>query len=78
MLFILRLVALLDHLATAVAATALADAMRAHQLVALRAGHQCRRVEALMLAAVATAVARNFGLWYGAHALVLDPFPNNV
>jgi hypothetical protein len=66
-LFVLRLVALLNHLAPAVAAAALADAMCAHQLIALRACHQRRRVEALMLAAVAAAVARNFCLWYGTH-----------
>jgi hypothetical protein len=41
--------------------------MRAHQLVALWAQHQRRCIEALMLAAVATAVARNFCLWYGTH-----------
>jgi len=57
MLLILRLAALLDHLAAAVRATALADPMRAHQLAALRADNQRRRVEALVLAAVATAVA---------------------
>ena len=57
MLFALRLAALLDHLAATVAPTAFADAMRAHELAALRAQHQRRRVQALMLAAVATAVA---------------------
>jgi len=31
--------------------------MRAHQLVACRAGNQCRRIEALVLAAIATPVA---------------------
>jgi hypothetical protein len=31
--------------------------MRAHQLPALRAHNQCRRVQALVLAAIATAVA---------------------
>jgi hypothetical protein len=31
--------------------------MRAHQLIARRARNQCRRVEALVLAAIATAVA---------------------
>jgi len=67
MLLILRRTALLNHLSPAVAAAALADTMRAHQLVALLAYHQRRRVEALMLAAIATAVARNFCLWYGTH-----------
>lgn len=57
MLFALRLVALLDHLAATVAPTALADAMRAHELAALRAHYQRRRLEALVLAAIATAVA---------------------
>jgi hypothetical protein len=57
MLLVLRLAALLNHLSAAVGPTALADAVRAHQLVALRADHQRRRVKALVLAAVATAVA---------------------
>jgi hypothetical protein len=48
--------------------------MRAHQLVALRTHHQRGRVQALVLAAIATAVTRNFGLWYGAHYVILDPF----
>ena len=70
MLLILRLVVLLDHLAPAVAPTALADTMRAHQLVARRAGHQRWRVEALVLAAIATAVARNFV--FGAAPIVVS------
>jgi len=74
MLFALRLAALLNDLATAVAPTTFADAVRAHQFAALRAHHQSRRIQALMLAAVATAVARNFRLWYGAHYLILNPF----
>lgn len=74
MLFILRLATLLDHLAAAVGTAALANAMRAHELVALRANHQRRRVEALVLAAVAPAVARNFRLWYGTHCSVFVPF----
>jgi hypothetical protein len=57
MLLILRLVGLLDDLAAAVASTAFTDAMRAHQLVAGLAGHQRWRVQALVLAAIATAVA---------------------
>ena len=56
-LFILRLATLLDHLTPTIAATALADAMRAHELIARRARNQCRRVEALVLAAIATPVA---------------------
>jgi hypothetical protein len=67
MLFALRLAALLDHLAAAVAPTAFAHAMRAHQFAALRAHHERGGIQALVLAAVATAVARNFRLWYGAH-----------
>jgi hypothetical protein len=39
------------------AATELADAMRAHQLIARRARNQRWSVETLVLAAVATAVA---------------------
>jgi len=57
MLLILRRASLLDDLAPTIAATALADTMRAHQLITRRAGDQCRRIQALMLAAVATAVA---------------------
>ena len=57
MLLILRLTTLLDHLTPTVAATVLAHMMRAHQLIACRAGNQCRRIKALVLAAVATAVA---------------------
>jgi hypothetical protein len=57
MLLILRRAALLNNLTPTIAATALADAMRAHQLIACRARNQCRRVEALVLAAIATAVA---------------------
>jgi len=57
MLLILRLATLLDHLTPTIAATALADAMRAHQLITRRARNQGRRVEALVLAAIATAVA---------------------
>jgi hypothetical protein len=41
--------------------------VRAHQLAALLAGHQRRRSQALVLAPVAAAVARDFGLWYGTH-----------
>jgi len=74
MLFALRLAALLDHLPAAVAPTAFADTMRAHQLAALRAHHQSGRIQALVLAAIATAVARNFRLWYGAHYKILNPF----
>jgi hypothetical protein len=69
MLFILRLATLLDHLAATVGTAALTNAMRAHQLVALWADHQRRRVEALVLAAVAPPVARNFCLWYGTHCI---------
>ena len=57
MLLILRLVGLLDHLAPAVAPAALTAPMRTHQLMTCRAGHERRRIQALMLAAVATAVA---------------------
>jgi hypothetical protein len=78
MLFALRLAALLDHLAATVASTAFAHAMRAHKLAALRAHHQHRGIQALVLAAVATAVARNFRLWYGAHYVILDPFLNTA
>ena len=74
MLFVLRLAALLDHLAATVGPTAFADPMRAHQLAALRAHHQRGRIQALMLATVATAVARNFRFWCGAHYSIFDPF----
>jgi hypothetical protein len=57
MLLILRLATLLDHLTPTITATALADAMRAHQLMACRTRNQCRRVEALVLATIATTVA---------------------
>jgi len=56
-LLILCLLVDLDHLAPTVGATAFTDAMRSHQLAALRAGNQRWRVEALMLAAVAAAMA---------------------
>ena len=57
MLLILRLATLLDHLTPTIASTKLADAMRAHQLIARRAWNQRRRIKALVLAAIATAVA---------------------
>jgi hypothetical protein len=57
MLFVLRRVSLLDNLAPTIATTGLADMMRAHQLITRRAGDQCWRIQALMLAAIATAVA---------------------
>jgi hypothetical protein len=63
----LRLVCDLDHLAPTVGSAAFADMVRAHQLAALLAGHQRRRSQALVLAPVAAAVARDFGLWYGTH-----------
>jgi hypothetical protein len=74
MLLILRRTALLDHLAPTVAATALADVVCAHQLIAGCAWNQCRRIQALVLAAVATAVAGNFCFWCGTHCCILDPF----
>ena len=74
MLLILRLIGLLDHLAATVATTAFTDAMRAHQLVAGLAGYKRRRIQALMLAAVATAVARDFCFWCGTHCSILNPF----
>ena len=57
MLLILRRATLLDHLTPTIAATALADTMRAHQLIACRTRNQCRRIKALVLAAIATPVA---------------------
>ena len=57
MLFVLRAAADLDHLAPAVGSAAFAHTMRAHQLAALRADHQRRRVDPLVLAAIAAAVA---------------------
>ena len=57
MLLILRLVALLDYLTPAIAATALANAVSAHQLLAGLARDQCRRIQALVLATIASAVA---------------------
>lgn len=57
MLLILRVAADLDHLAPAVGSAALAYTVRAHQLAALRANHQRRRVDPLVLAAIAAAVA---------------------
>ena len=74
MLLILRRTALLDHLPPAIAAAALANAMRAHQLITCRARNQCRGVQALVLAAIATAVARNFCFWCGTHCCILNPF----
>src|SRR5438045_3311930 len=73
-LLCLRLVALLDHLAPAVATAALADAMCTHQLLALWADHQHRRIQALVLSPVAAAVARNFCLRYGTHEYILISF----
>src|SRR6266508_5620946 len=67
MLLTLRLLAHFNHLTAAVTPTAFADVMREHQLAALQTGHQRRCVEALMLAPVAAAVARNFCLRYGSH-----------
>ena len=67
MLLTFRLLAHFNHLTAAVTPTAFADVMREHQLAALQAGHQRRCVEALMLAPVAAAVARNFCLRYGSH-----------
>jgi hypothetical protein len=57
MLLILRRTALLDHLTPTIAAAKLADAMRTHQLIACRTRNQCRRIQALVLAAIATAMA---------------------
>jgi hypothetical protein len=57
MLLILRRATLLDHLTPTIAATELADTMRTHQLIACRTRNQCRRIEALVLAAIATPVA---------------------
>ena len=57
MLLILRLATLLDHLTPTVATAVLADVMRAHQLIACRTGNQRRRIETLVLAAIATPVA---------------------
>ena len=74
MLLILRLATQLDHLAAAVGSAALAHAVRAHQLAALAANHQRRRIQALVLAAIAAAMARDFCLWYGTHDMVLNPF----
>jgi len=67
MLLTFRLLAHFNHLTAAVTSTAFADVMREHQLAALQTGHQRRCVEALMLAPVAAAVARNFCLRYGSH-----------
>ena len=74
MLLILRRTALLNHLTPTIAATELADAMRAHQLVARRARNQCRRIKTLVLAAIATPVARDFCFWCGTHRCILNPF----
>ena len=69
MLFVLHPVAHLDHLAPTITTAVFANVMRAHQLAALLAGNQRRRVEALVLAAVAAAMARDFMLWYGTHSI---------
>jgi hypothetical protein len=42
--------------------------VRAHQLATLLARHQRWRVEALVLAAITAAMARNFILRYGTHS----------
>jgi len=73
-LFILRSIADLNHLTPAIAATALADVMGAHQLAARLAGHERRRGEPLMLAPVAAAMARNFRFWYGTHDWFVAPY----
>jgi hypothetical protein len=67
MLLVLRLIAHLDNLAPTIRPAAFADVVRAHQVAALRAWHQGRRGEPLVLTPVATAVARNFSFWYGTH-----------
>jgi hypothetical protein len=74
-LLILRLATQLDHLAAAVGSAALAHAVRAHQLAALAANHQRRRIQALVLAAIAAAMARDFCLWYGTHGCIPKSFP---
>jgi hypothetical protein len=66
-LIVVRLITHLDHLAPAIRSTALADVMRAHKLATLRAWHQGWRSEPLVLAAIAAAMARNFGFWCGTH-----------
>jgi len=48
--------------------------MCAHELVTCGAWNQCRRIQALMLAAIATAVARNFCFWCGTHCCIPNPF----
>ena len=68
LLLVLRLVFHLDHLASPVAPTALAHPVRAHQLTTLLAQDQSWCVEALVLAAVTAAMARNFILRYGTHS----------
>ena len=74
-LLVLRWFFDLDHLAAPVGAAVLADMMRAHQLAALLARDQRRQIEPLVLAAVATAVARNFCFWCGTHDVIFYPFP---
>jgi hypothetical protein len=74
MLLILRRTALLNYLTPTIAATKLADTMRAHQLIARRARNQCRRIKALVLTAIATAVARDFCFWCGTHCCIPNPF----
>jgi hypothetical protein len=74
MLLILRLGAQLDHLAPTIGSTALAHPVRAHQLATLAAKHQRWCIQALVLAAIAAAVTRDFCFWYGTHDMVLNPF----
>jgi hypothetical protein len=59
-LLLSRRVADLDHLAVAVRAAVLADAVRLPQLAALRACDKRWRLKPLMPAAIATAVAGYF------------------
>ena len=67
MLLVLPLIAYLDNLAPTVCPAAFADVVRAHKLATLRAWHQGRHREPLVLTPVAAAMARDFSFWYSTH-----------
>jgi hypothetical protein len=67
-LIVIRVLAAnLDHLAVTICSAILAHVVGAMRLPALLAWHQRWPFKRKMAAAVATAVARNFCLWYGTH-----------
>jgi len=64
---------LLDDLATLVGAALLADAVSAHQAIAVRAGDKCWHRDSLMLAAIAASMSRNLIFWQSSHEYLFAP-----